>query len=126
MADPQAVDAIDSGNLVGILDTFGGLDLAEQRRPRVGGRKLLGYRSLLIAIMGNAQGNAPSPIRIIFHGIDNGLCFCGGADHRDHDPFRSQVARPRDVVTARHRRGESLIRPPSTMCICSLIVGANR
>jgi hypothetical protein len=37
MTDPQAVYAIDSSNRVGILDTFGGLDLAEQRCPLVGG-----------------------------------------------------------------------------------------
>jgi hypothetical protein len=98
MTDPQAVYAIDGSNRVGILGTFGRLDLAEQRRPLVGGCKLVGHRSLPIDIMRDSQGNATSPIRIIFHAIDNGICFRGGADHRDHDAFRTQVARPRDVV----------------------------
>src|SRR5450755_2987136 len=73
MADPQAVDAIDSGNLVGIFGTFGSLDLAEQRCPLIGGRKLLLHRALPIGIMRNAQGNATSPIRIIFRAIDDGF-----------------------------------------------------
>ena len=45
MTDPQTVYTIDGSNRVGILGTLGGLDLAEQRCPLVGGCKLIGQCS---------------------------------------------------------------------------------
>ena len=44
MADPKAVDPVDGGHRVGILDAFRRLDLAEQGRTLVGGRELVGDR----------------------------------------------------------------------------------
>ena len=35
MADPQAVDALERGDRIGVLDPLAGLDLGEQRGPRL-------------------------------------------------------------------------------------------
>ena len=58
MADPEAVDAVDGGDGVGVLHPGRGLDLGEERGPRVGGRELLHHRTAGVAVMGDAKRHA--------------------------------------------------------------------
>ena len=100
MADPQAVDAIDRGDGIGILGAFRRFDLAEQRGALVGGRELFRHRSR----RGNCHAPRCSatprlPIGIILHAIDDRPCASSAvADHREHDALRAHVAGARDVV----------------------------
>ena len=58
MADPQAVDAVEGGDGVGVLDPGPGLDLGEEGGARVGGGELVQHRAAPVEVVRHAQRHA--------------------------------------------------------------------
>ena len=98
MADPQAVDARDGGDGVGILDPVGGLDLGEEGGALVGGGELVLDRAGPVAVMGDLEGHAAAAFGRVLDGVEDRLGFLGRTDHRQHDALGAHVAGPRDVM----------------------------
>ena len=67
MPDPEAVDAVDGRHRLGVLDAFGGLDLAEQGRALVGGGELVRDRAGPVAVMSHLERDAALAGRVVFH-----------------------------------------------------------
>ena len=103
MADPQAIDAVDGRDRIGVLDPFRRLDLAEQRRALVGRGELVGDRARPVAVMRDLQRHAALALRVILHAIDDAAGLLGRADHRQHDAFGAHVAGAGDVVVVPRR-----------------------
>ena len=61
MADPQAVDAIDGSDGIGVLDALRRLDLANEGGALVGGGRTSRPRAGPVVVMRDLQGNAARP-----------------------------------------------------------------
>ena len=98
MPDPQAIDAVDRRDGIGVLHALRGLDLAEQGGLLVGGGQLLRHRAAGVGIVRDAERHAALALRVILHAVEDRARFLGVADHRQHDAFGAHVAGARDVV----------------------------
>ena len=89
--DPEAIDARQRGDGVGVLDALRGLDLAEERAAPVGGDELVHDRAGAIAVVRDLQGDAAPAIRRVFHRVDDVAGFLRIADHRQHEALGAHV-----------------------------------
>ena len=71
MADPQAIDAGERGDGLGVLDALGGLDLTEQRAAAVCGGEFVHDGARPIAIMRDLQGDAAAAFWRVFHRVED-------------------------------------------------------
>ena len=106
MADPEAVDAGQRRDRVGVFHALRRLDLAEQSAALVGRRELLGDRARPIAVMRDLKGDAAATFGCVFHGVQNVTRFGNRADHRQHQAFRAHVHGPGNVVIFLRRRAD--------------------
>ena len=106
MADPQAVDAVDGGDRIGVLDAVGRLDLAEERRALVGRGELVGDRARPIAVVRHLERHAAHALGIVLHRIDDVPRFVGRADHRQHQALGAHVHGAGDVMVLLGRNAD--------------------
>ncbi len=98
MTHPQTIDSRQRGDGVGVVDTLGGLDLAEERAAAVRGDELVDDRARPIAIVRNLQGDAAASVGRVFHRLDDVAGFIHVANHRQHQPLGAHVHRAGDVM----------------------------
>ena len=99
MADPQAVDALDRGDRVGVLDARGGLDLGEQAGALVrAGEPVMDRARVAVVLMRDAERHAAAPGGRVFEVSDELARLGVGVDHRHHDGLRADVGGAGDVV----------------------------
>jgi hypothetical protein len=98
MPNPKAVDAIDCGNRISVVDPLRSLYLAEERAALVGRKKFVGNGARAVAIMGDLERHAAPAFRVILHGVDYRARLLRGPDHRKHDALRSHIHGTGNVV----------------------------
>jgi hypothetical protein len=98
MAHPQAIDSLQRGDRVGVLDALSGLDLAEKRAAAVRGHELVHDRPGTIPIVRDLQGDAAASSRRIFHRFEDVASFIRVADHGQHEALSAHVHGSGDVM----------------------------
>ena len=104
MAEPEAVDAFDGGDLFHHLEPLLRLHLGDDEVAPVGlphlGLRIAG----LIAVVGEAEGGPSSPLAGVSGRLGDGTRLLGALDHRHHHALRANIERAGDemVFAARH------------------------
>ena len=98
MAHPQTIDPRQRGDGVGVVDTLGGLDLAEKRAAAIRGDELVDDGARPIAIVRDLQGDAAASVRRVFHRFEDVASFIDVADHGQHEALGAHVHRAGDVM----------------------------
>ena len=103
MADPEAVDAVERGDRVGVLDAGPGLDLGEEGRARIGGGELVQHGAAPVEVVRHAQRHAALAVGHVFHAVEDVPRLLGVVDHRQHDAFGTHVGGAGDVMVLLRR-----------------------
>ena len=111
MADPEAVDAVERGDRVGVLDAGPGLDLGEEGGARVGGGELLQDGTAPVEIVRHAQRHAALAVGHVLHAVQDGPRLLGVVDHRQHDALGPHVGGAGDVVVLLGRHAHDRRQP---------------
>ena len=115
MPEPQAIDAVDGGDSLDLVEPALGLDLGDDQvacvcRPHFGRRI-----ARLVIVMGERERRTPPSLRWIMRRLGDGARLFGAIDHRHHDAVCADVERTGEemIVTARHPHIGRDAKPPA-------------
>ena len=94
-ADEQDVDAVDRGDLLGVLDRAPRFDLDDPEQPPVD-RLDVGVAELAETCAAGRQGQPAHAVGRVAHERDRLARLLGQVHPRDHDPVRTEVERAPD------------------------------
>ena len=96
--DPEAVDAVDRGDLFRVLYAGRRLDLREKRGAGVRGGELVENGAARVMVVRDAERHAALALRRVFHAVEDRARFLRVVHHRHHDAFGAHVHGAGDVV----------------------------